>query len=267
MGNRRCRPSASSPSTSSASTTTTHRDSIQSPPVFFFPVPDSAVLGQNILQLAVAQPQQQTTADESTDLVEYVKVGGNGSDFFNVRWEIRHRRLHRALMKRLIYGLWSDVLRRQFETEWTCMRFCWRNRAEANRGNVSYSAILRGNCSIGGDDELHLQGRVDRSVPISNWFKSKADFKWKVRPVTIVDTPGYGDTNGLDRDQEITEMVRQFFKDKGGIQELHVIEFVAQAYLPRLTLTQIYIYSIFTTINFKRADSSISVVTSEQFYL
>ena len=57
------------------------------------------------------------------------------------------------------------------------------------------------------------------------------------------------------------------FKDKGGIQELHVIEFVAQAYLPRLTLTQIYIYSIFTTINFKRADSSISVVTSEQFYL
>ena len=77
----------------------------QSPPVFFFPVPDSAVLGQNILQLAVAQPQQQTTADESTDLVEYVKVGGNGSDFFNVRWEIRHRRLHRALMKRLIYGL------------------------------------------------------------------------------------------------------------------------------------------------------------------
>lgn len=85
--------------------------------------------------------------------------------------------------------------------------------------------------------------------------------------MTIVDTPGYGDTNGLDRDQEITEMVRQFFKDTGGIQELHVIEFVAQAYLPRLTLTQIYIYSIFTTINFKRADSSISVVTSEQFYL
>ena len=61
----------------------------QSPPVFFSPVPDSAVLGQNILQLSVAQPQsQQTTmADESTNLVEYVKVGGNGSDFFNVEKE------------------------------------------------------------------------------------------------------------------------------------------------------------------------------------
>ena len=65
----------------------------QSPLVFFFPVRGSAVLGQNILQLAVAQPQQQTTADESTDLVEYIKVGGSGFYFFNVRWEIHHRRL------------------------------------------------------------------------------------------------------------------------------------------------------------------------------
>ena len=60
--------------------------------------------------------------------------------------------------------------------------------------------------------------------------------------LTIVDTPGYGDTKGLDRDQEITEMVRQFFEDKGGIQELDVIGFVAQASLPRLTPTQIYIF-------------------------
>ncbi len=60
--------------------------------------------------------------------------------------------------------------------------------------------------------------------------------------LTIVDTPGYGDTKGLDRDQEITEMVRKFFEDKNGIQELDVIGFVAQASLPRLTPTQIYIF-------------------------
>jgi energy-coupling factor transporter ATP-binding protein EcfA2 len=60
--------------------------------------------------------------------------------------------------------------------------------------------------------------------------------------LTIVDTPGYGDTKGLDRDQEITEMVRKFFEDKDGIQELDVIGFVAQASLPRLTPTQIYIF-------------------------
>jgi predicted GTPase len=60
--------------------------------------------------------------------------------------------------------------------------------------------------------------------------------------LTIVDTPGYGDTKGLDRDQEITEMVRRYFEDKDEIQELDVIGFVAQASLPRLTPTQIYIF-------------------------
>ncbi|EFX69482.1 hypothetical protein DAPPUDRAFT_113639 [Daphnia pulex] len=60
--------------------------------------------------------------------------------------------------------------------------------------------------------------------------------------LTIVDTPGYGDTKGLDRDQEITDMVRKFFEDDRGIQELDVIGFVVQASLPRLTPTQKYIF-------------------------
>uniref|UniRef100_A0A0P4ZR65 Fibronectin type-III domain-containing protein n=1 Tax=Daphnia magna TaxID=35525 RepID=A0A0P4ZR65_9CRUS len=60
--------------------------------------------------------------------------------------------------------------------------------------------------------------------------------------LTIVDTPGYGDTKGLDRDKEITEMIRKFFEDKSGIQNLDIIGFVAQASLPRLTPTQIYIF-------------------------
>jgi len=37
--------------------------------------------------------------------------------------------------------------------------------------------------------------------------------------LTIVDTPGHGDTAGVERDEEITESIRQFFKDKRyGIQ-------------------------------------------------
>lgn len=34
----------------------------------------------------------------------------------------------------------------------------------------------------------------------------------------IVDTPGYGDTKGVDRDHQITETIQQFFKDEKGIQ-------------------------------------------------
>ena len=65
--------------------------------------------------------------------------------------------------------------------------------------------------------------------------------------VTIVDTPGYGDTKGLGRDKEITEMVRTFFEDKNGIQELDVVGFVASASSARLTPTQMYIFeSIFS---------------------
>ncbi|KAI9556597.1 hypothetical protein GHT06_016387 [Daphnia sinensis] len=65
--------------------------------------------------------------------------------------------------------------------------------------------------------------------------------------LTIVDTPGYGDTKGLDRDKEITEMIRKFFEDKNGIQNLDIVGFVAQASLPRLTPTQMYIFeSVFS---------------------
>jgi hypothetical protein len=60
--------------------------------------------------------------------------------------------------------------------------------------------------------------------------------------LTIVDTPGYGDTKGLERDLEITEMVRKFFEDKNGIQELDMVGFVVQAFFPRLSPTQIYIF-------------------------
>ena len=36
--------------------------------------------------------------------------------------------------------------------------------------------------------------------------------------LTIVDTPGHGDTQGIARDAEITEAIREFFKDENGIQ-------------------------------------------------
>ena len=60
--------------------------------------------------------------------------------------------------------------------------------------------------------------------------------------LTIVDTPGYGDTKGLSHDQSITANIRQFFEDKCGIQEVDAVGFVSQASLPRLTPTQIYIF-------------------------
>jgi GTP-binding protein EngB required for normal cell division len=36
--------------------------------------------------------------------------------------------------------------------------------------------------------------------------------------LTIVDTPGFGDTGGIGRDKEITSAVQKFFEHQNGIQ-------------------------------------------------
>ena len=62
--------------------------------------------------------------------------------------------------------------------------------------------------------------------------------------LTIVDTPGFGDTRGIDHDKVITEQIRRFFNTKGsaGIDHVDAICFMAQAGNPRLTPTQQYVF-------------------------
>ncbi|XP_068758331.1 uncharacterized protein [Montipora capricornis] len=62
--------------------------------------------------------------------------------------------------------------------------------------------------------------------------------------LTVVDTPGFGDTRGIERDKVITEQIRKFFETEGlaGIDHVDAICFVAQAGNPRLTPTQQYVF-------------------------
>ncbi len=62
--------------------------------------------------------------------------------------------------------------------------------------------------------------------------------------LTIIDTPGFGDTQGIHRDKEITRQMRKFFETAGvdGIDHIDAIGFVVQASLPRLTASQKYIF-------------------------
>ena len=60
--------------------------------------------------------------------------------------------------------------------------------------------------------------------------------------VTIIDTPGYGDTTGIERDKKITKNIQQFLMQKdAGINEIHAACFVAASGDSRLTVTQRYI--------------------------
>ncbi|XP_071369606.1 uncharacterized protein [Centroberyx affinis] len=60
--------------------------------------------------------------------------------------------------------------------------------------------------------------------------------------LTIVDTPGFGDTRGIERDRAITEQIRRLFTSAKGVSEIDAVCFVTQAALPRLTPTQKYVF-------------------------
>ncbi|XP_042560551.1 uncharacterized protein LOC122129886 [Clupea harengus] len=80
--------------------------------------------------------------------------------------------------------------------------------------------------------------------------------------LTIIDTPGFGDTRGIKQDKEITEKIRQFFSVKGGIDEIDAVCFVVQSALARLTPTQTYIFNAILSIFGKDiADNIILLVT------
>ena len=63
--------------------------------------------------------------------------------------------------------------------------------------------------------------------------------------LTVIDTPGFGDSEGLKRDKEITKQINEFFSipPPNGVSHLDGIGFVIQATQARLTTTQEYIFS------------------------
>ena len=61
--------------------------------------------------------------------------------------------------------------------------------------------------------------------------------------LTIIDTPGFGDTRGIDRDKKVARELYDFFKSEHGVVDhLDAVGIVAPASLPRLTHSQTYIF-------------------------
>ncbi|XP_026109123.1 uncharacterized protein LOC113081264 [Carassius auratus] len=61
--------------------------------------------------------------------------------------------------------------------------------------------------------------------------------------LTIIDTPGYGDTRGLDKDLEVAENLATLFQNNDGVCEVDAVCFVTQASKNRLSDRQHYIIS------------------------
>ncbi|XP_062379617.1 uncharacterized protein si:ch73-170d6.2 [Sardina pilchardus] len=80
--------------------------------------------------------------------------------------------------------------------------------------------------------------------------------------LTIIDTPGFGDTRGIKQDKEITEKIRNFFSLQGGIDSIDAVCFVVQSALARLTHTQKYIFDAILSIFGKDIANSIIVLVT-----
>lgn len=82
--------------------------------------------------------------------------------------------------------------------------------------------------------------------------------------LTVVDTPGFGDTTGLEHDKRFVAQIKHFVSISGGkgIAHIHGIGFIAQASLARLTPTQRYIFDSILAIFGKDIESNILLMTT-----
>ncbi|XP_052407409.1 uncharacterized protein si:ch73-170d6.2 [Carassius gibelio] len=80
--------------------------------------------------------------------------------------------------------------------------------------------------------------------------------------LTIVDTPGFGDTRGIAHDQKITAQIQEFFSASEGIDHIDAVCFVVQASLARLTHTQKYVFDSILSIFGKDIAENILVLVT-----
>ena len=82
--------------------------------------------------------------------------------------------------------------------------------------------------------------------------------------LTLIDTPGFGDVSGIERDKVIVKQIELFFclDPPNGIDTLHGIGFVTKANDERLTITQKYIFHSILAIYGKNIKDNIFLMTT-----
>ncbi|XP_067462991.1 uncharacterized protein [Thunnus thynnus] len=80
--------------------------------------------------------------------------------------------------------------------------------------------------------------------------------------LTIVDTPGFGDTSDIERDKEITEQLCNLFSTEHDVSEIDAVCFVVPAALTRLTPSQYYMFDSVLSIFGKDVAENIRVLVT-----
>lgn len=108
-----------------------------------------------------------------------------------------------------------------------------------------------------GKSQAHSQTKLITAYTLHKMEGSPLPYK-----LTIIDTPGFGDTEGLKRDRFITNQIREFFSIPNGIAHLDGIGFVTQSSLARLTPTQQYIFDSILSVFGKDVADNIFIMAT-----
>ncbi|CAL8381825.1 unnamed protein product [Boreogadus saida] len=93
-------------------------------------------------------------------------------------------------------------------------------------------------------DEGQLKSQAESQTSHVSAYKINHQDGFRVPySLTLVDTPGFGDKRGIERDGCITEQIRSLFTSAKGVCEIDAVCFVTQASLARLTATQKYVFN------------------------
>jgi hypothetical protein len=111
--------------------------------------------------------------------------------------------------------------------------------------------------------------RVNRQAFSQTDFVTSYKFVWQPGfpynfNVVLIDTPGFGDTRGFQRDEQITIQLKSLFETKGalGLDQLDAIAFVIQGSIARLTPTQKYIFHSILSIFGRDVVGNMLIVTT-----
>ena len=108
----------------------------------------------------------------------------------------------------------------------------------------------------------------DQTKSVTKWITAYTIPAQEGSPVpytlTIIDTPGFGNTEGVEQDKRIAQQVKELFskKGQGGIDQLHGIGFVVQSALGRLTHTQRYMFDSILAIFGKDVEKNVFMMTT-----
>ncbi|XP_038074998.1 uncharacterized protein LOC119742856 [Patiria miniata] len=97
----------------------------------------------------------------------------------------------------------------------------------------------------GAQSQAHSQTQIISSYTIHSNEQHNIPYT-----LTIIDTPGFGDTRGIERDRAIVEQIREFCShpEAHGVDHIDAVGFVVQSSQARLTPTQQYIFDSILSI-------------------